>query len=366
MKHKKLTALLLTAAMVLTTLTTPLTSEARDIDWEKYKQPTENMDTHTWGISWLSDFEIKMIQDENDYRISKGSNAITTFRSGDALAKKVCEKYHDTVIACTDIPNRTLLEKQSYDLIKESGIKYNKVYSYNSRSFFEDLSDWFNTRNYNRKVEATDSEFKELRDTKKTLSATHLCVNHLYDAEGYVNTHSARHAVDNDFYAMITMDGCTLSNLSLYQVPTSVEPGTKADDLKFFVRAKCSHGYSYAPVSSKMISGYNSKTGDLSKAVVTFNGTKLKVSDYVTPTKITLNTTRKTLVKGKTLQLSVKSVTPSHASKAVKWTTSKKSVATVDSSGKVTAKKKGTATITATSKKDSKIKATCKITVKNK
>ncbi|WP_310603294.1 Ig-like domain-containing protein [Anaerosporobacter sp.] len=49
-------------------------------------------------------------------------------------------------------------------------------------------------------------------------------------------------------------------------------------------------------------------------------------------------------------------------SKKVKWTSSKSSIASVDSTGKVTAKKKGTATITATV---SSKKYTCKVTVKS-
>lgn len=74
--------------------------------------------------------------------------------------------------------------------------------------------------------------------------------------------------------------------------------------------------------------------------------------------KIKLNTTKKTIYKGSTYTLKVKGT-----KKKVKWTTSNKKVATVNSKGKVTAKKKGTATITA---KVSGKTLKCKITVKNK
>lgn len=70
---------------------------------------------------------------------------------------------------------------------------------------------------------------------------------------------------------------------------------------------------------------------------------------------VKLNATKKTLVKGQTYTLKI-----SGTSKKVKWSTSKKSVATVDGKGKVTAKGKGKATITATV---SGTKYTCKITV---
>ncbi len=72
-------------------------------------------------------------------------------------------------------------------------------------------------------------------------------------------------------------------------------------------------------------------------------------------TKVKINATKKTLVKGQTYTLKV-----SGTKKKVKWSTGKKSVATVNSKGKVTAKAKGTATITA--KVGSK-KYTCKVTV---
>lgn len=72
---------------------------------------------------------------------------------------------------------------------------------------------------------------------------------------------------------------------------------------------------------------------------------------------IKLNKTTLTLTKGKTATLKI-----SGTSKKVTWSSSKKSVATVNSSGKVTAKKAGTATITA---KVNNKKYTCKVTVKD-
>ena len=72
---------------------------------------------------------------------------------------------------------------------------------------------------------------------------------------------------------------------------------------------------------------------------------------------VRLNTTKKTLKVGKTYTLKI-----SGTKKKVKWSSSKKSVATVSSKGKITAKKKGTATITA---KVGNKKYNCKITVVN-
>lgn len=71
-----------------------------------------------------------------------------------------------------------------------------------------------------------------------------------------------------------------------------------------------------------------------------------------------LNKKKVTLYVGKTVRLKVK-----NAKKKVKWSSSKKSVATVSKTGKVKAKKKGKAVITA---KVAKKKLKCTVTVKEK
>ena len=82
----------------------------------------------------------------------------------------------------------------------------------------------------------------------------------------------------------------------------------------------------------------------------------------VSPTKVSLNKTSASILKGKTLQLTA-TVAPSNATdKTVTWKSSNTKVATVSTTGKVTAKAAGTATITCTTKTGSK-KATAKITV---
>ena len=87
----------------------------------------------------------------------------------------------------------------------------------------------------------------------------------------------------------------------------------------------------------------------------------LKVVDPTVPTKVTLLEGKKgSVTAGKTLQLTAV-VSPATASQAVKWKSSKTSVATVDATGLVTAKKAGSAKITATAGKKS---ASFTVTVK--
>lgn len=82
------------------------------------------------------------------------------------------------------------------------------------------------------------------------------------------------------------------------------------------------------------------------------------ISTVEAASKVKLNKSKVTLYEGKTTTLKVKGT-----KKKVKWSSSKKSVATVSSKGKVKAKKKGTATITA---KVGNKKYKCKVTVKAK
>lgn len=80
--------------------------------------------------------------------------------------------------------------------------------------------------------------------------------------------------------------------------------------------------------------------------------------NVVAASTVKLNKKEVTLIVGKTTTLKVK-----NATKKVKWSTSKKRVATVSDNGKVTAKKAGTAKITA---KVGDKKYTCKVTVQAK
>lgn len=99
-----------------------------------------------------------------------------------------------------------------------------------------------------------------------------------------------------------------------------------------------------------------------SKVKATFT---VKVTKNKQNAKITLKKTKATLEVGKSTTIAVKSL-KGLSTKTLKYTSSNKKVATVNSKGKVTAKKAGTATITITSPVNKKVKATFQVTVKTK
>ena len=88
-----------------------------------------------------------------------------------------------------------------------------------------------------------------------------------------------------------------------------------------------------------------------------------QTSSIARPSSISISIKSKT-IKVKKSRTAKATVNPSNASQKVKWSSSNKNIATVNSNGKITAKKKGKVKITATSKEDSKVKKSIKITVK--
>lgn len=91
------------------------------------------------------------------------------------------------------------------------------------------------------------------------------------------------------------------------------------------------------------------------------NFIKDKTDKVIPVTKVTLNKTSLSLVRGKTFQLQTTIVPGNSNAKTITWSTSNKNIAKV-SAGKVTAINPGTATITAKSKSGKT--ATCKVSVK--
>lgn len=106
------------------------------------------------------------------------------------------------------------------------------------------------------------------------------------------------------------------------------------------------------PITEDMVSSYDMNLIGEQNVTVSYCGVSTTYPIIVkeVPLRgISLNQSKVSLARNKTLQLSV-NYTPANASdKTVEWTSSDSSIAKVDSNGLVTAKNKGTATITATS-----------------
>lgn len=92
---------------------------------------------------------------------------------------------------------------------------------------------------------------------------------------------------------------------------------------------------------------------------------KCKITVKTIPESVTLNKNSATLYTTKTLKLKATVLPADSTTKTVTWSSSDKSVATVDENGKVTAVGEGTATITCKTKSGSKTD-TCVVTVKKK
>lgn len=122
-----------------------------------------------------------------------------------------------------------------------------------------------------------------------------------------------------------------------------------------------------ATVTSKgVVTG--KKTGKVKITAVSKKNKKVKASVKITvknpvakSLKIAASCTN--VCEGGTCTVSVTSVNPKLASKAVTYSTSDKDIATVTQKGLVSAQKKGTVTITATSKINKKVKASVKLNV---
>ena len=117
---------------------------------------------------------------------------------------------------------------------------------------------------------------------------------------------------------------------------------------------------------SGKVTGVKAGTATIYAAATDGSGVKGSCSVTVESIKVsyvTLSSSSLNIVKGQSKTLTA-TVTPSDAdNKALQWSSSNTSVATVDQSGKVTAVKGGTATIYATATDGSGVKGSCSVTV---
>ena len=161
----------------------------------------------------------------------------------------------------------------------------------------------------------------------------------------------------------ITLSKSSVSVLKgkTYQLKATVSPS----DATSVAVAWKSGNTSVATVSSTgLITAKGNGTATITCTAKDGRKTVCKVTVKQPVTKITLNKTSLSIMKGKTYTLKATATPSSANNKTVSWKSSNTKVATVSSAGKVTAKAKGTATITCTAKDGSGVKAVCKVTVK--
>ncbi len=129
------------------------------------------------------------------------------------------------------------------------------------------------------------------------------------------------------------------------------------------IRSWTSSRKSVATVDKKgRITGKKTGTATITVKLKSGKTAKIKVTvkKKISTTKLTVNRKSLTLKKGKTYTLKV-TVSPEYSQDKVAYKSSNKTIATVNSKGRITAKKKGTAKITIQSGKK---KVTCKVKVK--
>lgn len=153
-----------------------------------------------------------------------------------------------------------------------------------------------------------------------------------------------------------------MKNRKTYTLKASVSPKKAKQSVKWSTSNKA-----VATVNSKGVVTLKKAGSATITATSTANSkkkaqTKITVTDTRAPKKVSATKKNIKLAVGETDQLAVK-VSPSSANNGVKYSTSKTSVATVNSKGVVTAKKSGTAKITVRSAYNSSVKDTVSVTV---
>ncbi len=158
--------------------------------------------------------------------------------------------------------------------------------------------------------------------------------------------------------------------LDRYEVKLSVkQTAVLGVELVSGESSDCAGGYSFASSNKKIVTVNSAgkltavKAGTATVTVTTYNGVTAvcTVTVVAAPSKVTLNKTKATLGAGEVLQLQP-AVSPANSHTSYTFSSSKRSVATVDANGLVTAVSPGSATITV--KTHNGRKATCKVTVK--
>ena len=183
--------------------------------------------------------------------------------------------------------------------------------------------------------------------------------------DGTNRTASCDVTVDVKFVTGISFDFNSYTITNVNQTPVFRPNITPSDAEDKNVRWSSSNTKVATVSSSGVIKAAGNGTCKIT--ATTTDGTNLSASFNITvnikATKITLDKTKIELTTGKETEKITSSIEPSIANKAVKYTSSNTSIATVSSDGVVTAVGSGTCRIIATPTDGSKVTASCDVTV---
>ena len=183
--------------------------------------------------------------------------------------------------------------------------------------------------------------------------------------DGTNRTASCDVTVDVKFVTGISFDFNSYTITNVNQTPVFRPNITPSDAEDKNVRWSSSNTKVATVSSSGVIKAAGNGTCKIT--ATTTDGTNLSASFNITvnikATKITLDKTKIELTTGKETEKITSSIEPSIANKAVKYTSSNTSIATVSSDGVVTAVGSGTCRITAAPTDGSKVTASCDVTV---
>ena len=183
--------------------------------------------------------------------------------------------------------------------------------------------------------------------------------------DGTNRTASCDVTVDIKFVTGISFDFNSYTITNVNQTPVFRPNITPSDAEDKNVRWSSSNTKVATVSSSGVIKAAGNGTCKIT--ATTTDGTNLSASFNITvnikATKITMDKTKIELTTGKETEKITSSIEPSIANKAVKYTSSNTSIATVSSDGVVTAVGSGTCKITAATTDGSKVTASCDVTV---
>ena len=250
--------------------------------------------------------------------------------------------------------NSVALDKTSMQITSKNSI--NKLVATVTPSQANQKVAWSSS---NGKIATVDSKgrVKAVSNGKCKIIAT--------TTDGTNRTASCDVTVDVKFVTGISFDFNSYTITNVNQTPVFRPNITPSDAEDKNVRWSSSNTKVATVSSSGVIKAAGNGTCKIT--ATTTDGTNLSASFNITvnikATKITLDKTKIELTTGKETEKITSSIEPSIANKAVKYTSSNTSIATVSSDGVVTAAGSGTCKITAAPTDGSKVTASCDVTV---